>query len=179
MRRLFSSVITDFLILGALVWKIIDDMTKKSKTNHKDVSTSSKEKEIYLHSSHELIIVSVLQTLKIWSPHIPNYTSSVVIELRKNVNDVFYVKVCFCVSYCLWKNFQQMITNFQFNQILYYKGIPANFEEVRIPGCSTLCPLEKFIELVSDQLPSRNEIICDKDVVIFWSSTVYFKQTEI
>ncbi|XP_011497658.1 PREDICTED: venom acid phosphatase Acph-1-like [Ceratosolen solmsi marchali] len=115
---------------GSLVRKIIDDMIDKIEHN------SINRRKIFLYGSHELFIASVLQTLKIWKPHIPQYSSAIVIELRE-YRDKNFVK------------------------ILYYDGLQSIPKEMQIPGCPSLCPISKFIQLISDQLPNYNEMICD------------------
>ncbi|XP_014203719.1 venom acid phosphatase Acph-1-like isoform X2 [Copidosoma floridanum] len=119
---------------GALVRKILDDMLDKRIPVTKN---SNGRKKLFLYSTHEMTIVALLQTLKIWNPHIPRYTSSILIELLEG-SDGHFVKV------------------------LYYEGIPAKFQEMLIPGCPrTLCPLDRFIESISDQLPTHDQMICD------------------
>ncbi|XP_014220480.1 venom acid phosphatase Acph-1-like [Trichogramma pretiosum] len=117
---------------GALMRKVVDDMTAESKRAEAD------GRKLFLYGAHELNIVSVLQTLKLWKPHIPEYSSAVVLELREQLN-LHFVKV------------------------LHYQGIPPVFIEKQIPGCTTLCPLDKFIKLIEDQLPSYDEIICSNE----------------
>ncbi|KAJ8682011.1 hypothetical protein QAD02_017803 [Eretmocerus hayati] len=117
---------------GTYLRKTIDDML--SKVNN----SMGNQAKVYLYSSHELIITAVLQSLNIWTPHVPEYTSAIILELLKESED-YFVKV------------------------LYHKGIPATTTEMQIPGCSNPCPLELFIDSVSDQLPDYDEIICDDD----------------
>ncbi|XP_001604473.1 venom acid phosphatase Acph-1-like [Nasonia vitripennis] len=121
---------------GTLVRKMIDDMLNRTDEKYPG------KRDVYLYSGHELNIVSILQSLKIWQPHIPEYSSAVIVELREDRKN-YYVKV------------------------LYHKGIPPIFKEMQIPGCPSLCPLDRFIELLSDNLPAYDEIICDDKPVKF------------
>ena len=49
---------------------------------------------------------------------------------------------------------------------MYYKGIPEEFVEMQLNGCSNLCQLDKFRDLLKDEMfDSDEEIICDNDPV--------------
>lgn len=39
--------------------------------------------------------------------------------------------------------------------MVYYQGIPAEFESLILPGCSQYCPIEKFKEITKKILPSK------------------------
>lgn len=46
--------------------------------------------------------------------------------------------------------------------MIYYSGIPSTKKELTIPGCNTLCPLTRFLELTKDVVPTEEELFCDK-----------------
>lgn len=75
------------LLLGTLIRKIADDMLNKANDDWVG------KKKLFLYSAHELNIVSVLQTLKVWQPHIPEYSSAIILELREDRKN-HYVQVC-------------------------------------------------------------------------------------
>ncbi|XP_026673949.1 venom acid phosphatase Acph-1-like [Ceratina calcarata] len=102
------------------------------------VSGSEKDrKKMHLFSGHESNIAAVLHALGAYYPHVPEYSSAIILELHHNVN-AYYV------------------------QVVYYVGIPSRAHVVQIPGCDVLCPLDKYLQLVEEVLPSNEEMICDK-----------------
>ena len=135
---------------------MIDDMLAKTKNEPKN------KRKIFLYSAHEMNIVAILQTLKVWKPHIPEYSSAVVIELREDGQN-YYVKVRNNNHSYPMKELHKS-KSLLFEQVLYHLGIPATFRDMQIRGCPSLCPLSKFIELISDQLPAHDEIICDDNI---------------
>lgn len=46
--------------------------------------------------------------------------------------------------------------------MVYYLGIPSKGNELRLPNCDVLCPIDKFLQLIEDVMPSNQEMICDK-----------------
>lgn len=95
------------------------------------------ERKIYLYSGHESNVAAVMQALQVYYPHVPEYSSAVILELHE-INHRYYVKV------------------------LNYMGIPAKVLDLQIPGCEMMCPIDKFLELIGDVLPTDEELICDK-----------------
>lgn len=116
---------------GAILRKFIENM----KVHVND--TLKPGKRIYLYSGHETNIASLLSTLDIYQPHVPEYSSAVLVELLYKEN-TYYVK------------------------ILYYVGIPSQIKEMKLPGCEVLCPLEKFLQITTDVIPTDQDLICDK-----------------
>ncbi|KAK2588038.1 hypothetical protein KPH14_004108 [Odynerus spinipes] len=116
---------------GAVLRKIIDSM--KAHVN----GTLKAGKKLILYSGHETNIASLLNTLEVYRPHVPEYSSAVIIELLYE-GDKYYVKV------------------------LYYAGIPSQAKEIKLPDCEVLCPLEKFLQLTADVIPTDEDMICDK-----------------
>lgn len=51
------------------------------------------ERKINLFSAHESNVAALLSTLGVYEPHVPEYTSCIIIELLKDENDKYYVKV--------------------------------------------------------------------------------------
>lgn len=58
-------------------------------------------------------------------------------------------------------------------QLLYYQGIPPNIQELKIPGCDTLCPFDKYLDLIEDLIPTDEEMICDKRQTPNYAGTEY------
>lgn len=51
--------------------------------------------KIYLYSGHETNIASLLQAFGVYEPHVPEYSSAIIMELQE-INQEFYVKVSVC-----------------------------------------------------------------------------------
>lgn len=101
--------------------------------------TLNDERKIYLYSGHESNIAGVLYALNVNYPHIPEYSSSVILELHQ-IDNEYYV------------------------QVLYYLGIPSKIIKLQLPGCAELCPLDKYLELTEEVMPSPEELFCDKSL---------------
>lgn len=54
--------------------------------------TLNDERKIYLYSGHESNIAGVLYALNVNYPHIPEYSSSVILELHQ-IDNEYYVQV--------------------------------------------------------------------------------------
>ncbi|KZC12199.1 PREDICTED: venom acid phosphatase Acph-1-like [Dufourea novaeangliae] len=99
--------------------------------------TSENERLMYLYSGHETNIAAVLHALQVYKPHVPEYSSAVFMELHE-IDSQYYVKVA------------------------HYLGIPSKVEEVQLPNCDLLCPLDKYLQLTEELMPSKEELVCDK-----------------
>ena len=71
---------------GMLLRKFTDDMT-----NCKNQVIEQRNK-LSLYSGHETNIVAVLQALGVYTPHVPEYSSALFVELHED-NCKYYVKV--------------------------------------------------------------------------------------
>lgn len=45
-----------------------------------------------------------------------------------------------------------------YSQVRHYKGYEPEFEDWKINGCDLHCPLEKFVKLMKNVLPSKKEL---------------------
>lgn len=113
---------------GPLLKKMTDDMLAS-------INGELEKRQLNLYSGHQTNIGSMLNVLNVYEPHVPEYSSAVILELLRT-NNTFYVK------------------------IVYYKSIPPEAIELEIPGCQILCPLNKFMEIHSNVYPSDEELIC-------------------
>ncbi|XP_015179982.1 PREDICTED: venom acid phosphatase Acph-1-like [Polistes dominula] len=95
------------------------------------------DNKLFLYSGHDLNVASLLYSLNICEPHIPEYSSSIFMELLYK-DGIYYVR------------------------ILYYLGIPAELKVLRLPNCEEICPLNTFFQLIIDNLPTDEDMICDK-----------------
>ncbi|XP_051168231.1 venom acid phosphatase Acph-1-like isoform X2 [Leptopilina boulardi] len=114
---------------GMLIRKFINDMLliKAGLTN----------KNLFLYSGHDITVASVLYALGVYFPHVPKYSSAVILELHEIAGD-YFVKV------------------------VYYLGVPEKTIVLTIPNCEKLCPLDKFINLMKNILPSKVSFLCPK-----------------
>ncbi|KAL2747806.1 venom acid phosphatase Acph-1-like isoform X2 [Vespula maculifrons] len=115
---------------GPLLKKMVEDMLAS-----KDGKLIKRKMNLY--SGHETNIGSMLNVLNVYKPHLPNFSSAVILELLQ-ANQTYYVKV------------------------VHYTGIPPKAVELQIPNCQVLCPFDEFMEIIASVLPSNEEIICDK-----------------
>ncbi|KAJ8664795.1 hypothetical protein QAD02_006457 [Eretmocerus hayati] len=103
----------------------------------KDIEKNASDENlrVHLYSGHENNVAAVLQALDVYEPHVPEYSSSVIIEVHE-LNSELYIKV------------------------LHYRGIPSVFDIKQVPGCEELCPFNKFTKLLEGSIPSDNELNC-------------------
>ncbi|XP_012537171.1 venom acid phosphatase Acph-1 [Monomorium pharaonis] len=99
--------------------------------------TAASKTKIYLYSGHETNIAGMLHAFGVYKPHVPEYSSAVILELQQ-IGQEYYVK------------------------LVYYQGIPPTVKELKIPGCDVLCPFDKYLDLIENLIPSDEEMICDK-----------------
>lgn len=50
------------------------------------------ERKMYLYSGHESNVAAVMQSLQVYYPHVPEYSSALILELHK-IDNEYYVKV--------------------------------------------------------------------------------------
>ncbi|XP_076762931.1 venom acid phosphatase [Xylocopa sonorina] len=102
--------------------------------------TQQRNEKIHLFSGHESNIAAVLHALGAYYPHVPEYSSALIMECHY-IQKVYYVR------------------------ILNYLGIPAQAREIRMPGCGVYCPLDKYLQLIEQVIPSNDDLICNKGLV--------------
>ncbi|XP_011262929.2 venom acid phosphatase Acph-1-like [Camponotus floridanus] len=136
----YSSLIRK-LYAGPMIRAILNNMI----TEKNPIPSNTK---LYLYSGHETNIAAILHAFKLYKPHVPEFSSAVILELLEQ-NKQYYVK------------------------FLYYRGIPPIFDELQIPGCEMLCPFDKFSYLIHDLIPSDEDMICDKRQTPDYANTEY------
>ncbi|GAB1867867.1 Prostatic acid phosphatase [Camponotus japonicus] len=129
------------LLAGPMIRAILNNMI----TGKNPIPSNTK---LYLYSGHDINIAAMLQAFKLYKPHVPEYSSAVILELLEQ-NKQYYVK------------------------FLYYRGISPIFDELQIPGCEMLCPFDKFSYLIHDLIPSDEDMICDKKQTPNYANTEY------
>ncbi|EFN60534.1 Lysosomal acid phosphatase [Camponotus floridanus] len=113
---------------GILLRRIINDMNEV-------INGTLKDRKLNLFSGHDINVAAISHALNIFCEHVPQYTSSIIIELHEK-NSKFFVKV------------------------VHYLGIPPIIIEKRIPGCEILCPYDKFIQLTLTSTATNEELEC-------------------
>lgn len=161
--RLLVNFTMHFRLSGVLLKQIIDDMIAVA-----DNGTSTDTHKINLFSGHEHNVAALLNALGLYEPHVPQYSSAVIIELVR-YKKAYYVRVCltgsiFFFTSILFKNYTCQ-TLLMFKQIIRYLGIPSHFIVEEIPNCSELCPLDKFIKLMKPVTPVDVEMECKSDKI--------------
>nr|XP_031828068.1 venom acid phosphatase Acph-1-like [Nomia melanderi]XP_031828078.1 venom acid phosphatase Acph-1-like [Nomia melanderi]XP_031828087.1 venom acid phosphatase Acph-1-like [Nomia melanderi]XP_031828093.1 venom acid phosphatase Acph-1-like [Nomia melanderi] len=116
--------------------------------------TSENIRKIYLYSGHETNVAAVLFALGLYTPHVPGYSSAVILELHE-IEDKFFVKV------------------------LHYWGIPPKVEELAIPNCDLMCPLDQFLKSIKDVIPSNEELKCNKKSTEQYADTISLEELDV
>lgn len=129
---LYSHGILNKLNGGVLLRRIINDMNKV-------INGTLKDRKLNLFSGHDINVAAIMHALNIFDEHVPQYMSSIIIELHE-INRRFFIKV------------------------VHYLGIPSKIIEKRIPGCEMLCPYDKFIELTSASTATNEELECREEI---------------
>lgn len=97
--------------------------------------------QLFLYSGHDTYVAGLVKLLGLTSDLVqPPYASAVVLELRKQVNSESY--------------FVQA----------YYKNNsatePISFNLLTINGCDTLCPFNKFIDIIGNLVVNDFSAAC-------------------
>lgn len=93
-------------------------------------------RKIYLYSGHEVNIAGFMRSHNIAEPKIPFYGSAVIMEKLRDEQDNVFVK------------------------LLLWTGVSEKLITLKLDGCSEVCPLEKYEELMKDVIPSDEQMNC-------------------
>ncbi|XP_076646054.1 venom acid phosphatase Acph-1 isoform X1 [Halictus rubicundus] len=97
----------------------------------------SKQRKLMMYSGNDRNIAGILKALDLWSPHIPSEAASVIFETYyDNETEHYGMKVN------------------------YYTGVEGETIPLTIPGCTEICPLDRFINAVFDLLPENSAQLC-------------------
>ncbi|KZC11798.1 Prostatic acid phosphatase [Dufourea novaeangliae] len=118
---------------GSLLGEMIDHMEKKSK------NALVPDRKVWMYSAHDETVANLLMTLNLFDLHCPPYTAMILIELRINLKNQYFVTVS-------------------------YKNSSEEPILLTLPGCTALCPLNQFITLTKDVIPINWEKECAMDV---------------
>lgn len=117
--------------IGYLLKKIITDCHMKVLSTISDKYPAMAKRKLYLYSGHESTLGYFLQSMDLSRAHIPSYGAAIMVELRKDEDDNYYIKI-------LYRN----------------KASETDPKILTIPECGTLCPLDLFISLQNAILPT-------------------------
>lgn len=117
------------LKMGSLLGEMINHMVKKSQNALKP------NRKVWIYSAHDQTVANMLMTLNLFEPHCPPYTAMILIELRINPENQYFVTIS-------------------------YKNSSEEPMLMALPGCTTLCPLGEFISLTKDVVPENWEREC-------------------
>ncbi|XP_015436984.1 PREDICTED: venom acid phosphatase Acph-1-like [Dufourea novaeangliae] len=93
-----------------------------------------KPRKIYLYSGHETNVAGFVRAHNFTEPELPNYGTAIILEkLRDKAGEQF-------VRMLLWTGITEEL-------------IPYKFDE-----CDEICPIEKYLKLVKDVIPSADEM---------------------
>ncbi|XP_011700111.1 PREDICTED: prostatic acid phosphatase [Wasmannia auropunctata] len=133
---------------GPLLKQMIDHMALKAQR------TLRPDRKLWIYSAHDQTIGNLLMTLDLYEPHTPPYAATVLIELRTNSENQYFVTIS-------------------------YKNTTEEPLLMTLPGCAPMCPLNDFINLTKNVVPEdwereclidRNEISSSDVIAILTSS---------
>ncbi|XP_015179983.1 PREDICTED: venom acid phosphatase Acph-1-like, partial [Polistes dominula] len=93
--------------------------------------------KMMMYSGDVRNIIGILKAMNLWSPHIPSEASSLIFELYfNNVTSTYGI------------------------MINYYTGIHEENVILTLPGCSVICPLNVFSQIIFDSIPIDENSLC-------------------
>ncbi|XP_066905315.1 uncharacterized protein [Halyomorpha halys] len=107
---------------GPLLKDIITHMKQKRD------GTLKPNRNLWVYSGHDTTVAALLDTMRVFKPHVPLFAATIMVELRKNQDNDHFVSV-------------------------YYKPLNEQPELLTISGCDPLCPLDRFESLLSNVIP--------------------------
>jgi hypothetical protein len=72
------------------IFKNIDDFRADKRMSLKNRNKIPAPTKMHLYSGHDTTLAVLLQALNVFSPHLPPYSSTVIIELHKKPQAVYY-----------------------------------------------------------------------------------------
>ncbi|XP_031833159.1 testicular acid phosphatase homolog isoform X1 [Nomia melanderi] len=108
---------------GPFLKKIVTDMLAK-----KDNTIVPEHRKMFMYIGHDSTVVTLLDVMHVWNNQMPHYNIMTMIELHED-KDGWNVQV-----------FLRNTTNHE----------PYS---LTIPGCVTVCPLDKFIQIMKPMIP--------------------------
>lgn len=97
----------------------------------------SPDRKVWIYSAHDETLANFLMGLKIFDLHCPPYAATVLVELRVNNQS-------------------------QYSVTISYKNSTNEPVLLTLPGCTSNCPLDKFVEITKDVIPDDWNKECNK-----------------
>ncbi|XP_076680942.1 prostatic acid phosphatase isoform X3 [Andrena cerasifolii] len=108
---------------GPFLKKIATDMLAK-----RDNTLEPEARKMFMYIGHDSTVVTLLDVMHIWNNQMPHYNIMTMIELHEDRDG--------------W-NVQVFLRNTTYRE-------PYS---LTIPGCTTVCPLEKFVQILKPMIP--------------------------
>ena len=118
---------------GRILKKVIENMVAKANNTLKP-----ENRKLFLFSGHENNVINMLAAMNLFQPHVPKYSSAVIIELHYLEDEDNHVV-----------------------KVLYSRTVDAEPEEQAVPGCGEKCYLEKFVEVTAANVPDNYTQECN------------------
>lgn len=118
---------------GPMLKKIIDDMQAR-----KEATLQPKRRKMFMYIGHDSTIVTLLDTMHIWYNQIPYYNIMTMIELHEDEGE--------------WSV-----------QVFLRNTTAREPFPMSIPGCTVICPFDKFVEILKPMIPDNWEEECKVD----------------
>jgi lysosomal acid phosphatase len=114
-----------------------------SKPNNTD-----NDMQLYLYSTHDNTMAALLSTWDHYNGTNPPYASAIIVELHQ-INEINYV------------------------QVLYRTDLEGDPNLVLVPGCTELCPLTDFQQLMRPLIPKDVQLECQLTNVTILFPQIY------
>ncbi|EZA51681.1 hypothetical protein DMN91_004205 [Ooceraea biroi] len=121
---------------GILLRKMVDDIREHQ------TGKMPQDRKAFLFGSHEVNVAAVAYALGTNEPAVPAYGSTIILETLRDKAGLYYIRV------------------------LLWTGVTEQLITQTIPGCTELCPFEKFLDIVKDVLPNDDEYYCRRNKTI-------------
>ncbi|XP_017766880.1 PREDICTED: venom acid phosphatase Acph-1-like isoform X3 [Eufriesea mexicana] len=109
-------------------------LIKRFIDNIKINEKRDRPRKIYLYSGHEVNIAAVAKALNLPEPELPPYGCAIILEKLRDSAGKSYIRM------------------------LYWSGATEELKVYKIPGNEEICPMEKYLDIVKDVLPTNEEV---------------------
>jgi len=94
-------------------------------------------RKMYVYSAHDTNIAAFAKAQNISEPRLPDYGSAFLFEKLRDDSGKLYIRI-----------------------FLWTGSTSGKLMNITLPGCNEICPLETYLELVKDVIPSDKEMTC-------------------
>lgn len=122
---------------GRMFRPVLENMIKKSQN-----LLLPSERKMFLYSAHDINVANTLAVLDIFKPHFPHYNSAVMIELHREPDERYIVKV------------------------YYLRDTDNDPEELLLEHCGTICELQQLKNIMQPLLPINYTRECESDILL-------------